>query len=291
MTAAGTVARKPRLPRWGTVVPIVLAATGILAQITYPLTEGVTRDRVTVAVVTFLAAACLTHAAVRRGVGWAVVLFLVSAGGGFASEVIGTATGYPYGCYAYAVDRLGPSIAEVPLVVPLAWTAGLYPVWCVASRLTRTVPTRIAAVTVGMVGWDLYLDPQMVADGQWEWCNAGGLPGIEHIPLTNYAGWVLVAAAMATVLALRDSRATRAASGNDAPVDDIVPLALFLWTWLGSALAHSVFLDAPELRFSAIYGLVVMGVPGVPLLYSLVSGKRRPDDVRLAAADREDRRP
>ncbi len=97
---------------------------------------------------------------------------------------------------------------------------------------------------------------------------------------------------MATVLVLVDSRSDRA----DTPRHDAVPIALFLWTWLGSALAHSVFLDAPELRYSAVYGLVVMGVLGVPLLVSLVrswrgrvSGPGR-DEARLAASDPNDRR-
>ncbi|MFD3812375.1 carotenoid biosynthesis protein [Rhodococcus sp. NPDC058639] len=275
-----------RVPTWQTAVPVVLAACAVAAQIAYPLTEGAARDRVTVAVVLLLAAASLTHAAARRGLGWAAVLFVVSAGGGFASELIGTATGYPYGCYAYAIDRIGPAVADVPLVVPLAWTAGLYPVWCVATRITRTAPGRVAAVTVGMVGWDLYLDPQMVADGQWVWCNGGGLPGIAHIPLTNYAGWVVVAAAMATVLLVFDSRSRRL-----SPRHDTVPIALFLWTWLGSALAHSVFLQASELRFSAIYGLVVMGILGVPLLRSLMSTAPDDTDRRLAATTRMARRP
>ncbi|UYP17474.1 carotenoid biosynthesis protein [Rhodococcus sp. Z13] len=277
--------RAPAPPRWATFVPIVLTGAAILAQITYPLTSGGTRDAVTVAVVTFLTAACLTHAAVHRGPGFTLVLFAVSAGGGYLSEVVGTTTGFPYGCYVYATDRLGPSVLDVPLVVPLAWTAGLYPVWCVASRLFRNGPARIAAVTVGMLGWDLYLDPQMVADGQWTWCNAGGLPGIEHIPLTNYAGWLLVAALMGTVLVLVDAR-----SGHERPVRDAVPVALFLWTWLGSALAHSVFLDAPELRYSAVYGFVVMGVLGVPLLVSLARSWRR-SGPRLAAPGTVDRRP
>ena len=282
----------PRPARWRTILPIVPAVAAVLAQIAYPLTAGDARDAATVAVVTLLTAACLVHAALNRGLTFAVVLFVSSAGIGYLSEVVGTMTGYPYGCYSYVTDRLGPAAFDVPLVVPLAWSAGLYPVWCVASRLVRNGPGRIAAVTVGMLGWDLYLDPQMVADGHWSWCNAGGLPGIEHIPLTNYAGWLLVAAIMATVLVLVDSRSDRA----DTPRHDAVPIALFLWTWLGSALAHSVFLDAPELRYSAVYGLVVMGVLGVPLLFSLVRSWRGStpgpgrDETRLAASDPNNRR-
>ena len=150
----------------------------------------------------------------------------------------------------------------------------MYPVWYVASLLAarsgisrpdgnRERVTRIALTTVGMVGWDLYLDPQMVSDGQWSWCNGGGLPGIEQIPLTNYLGWIVVATLMAVALDLLDR------TGPVQPGTDTVPLVLFVWTWLGSALAHSVFLGAPELKYSALYGSAVMSVLGIPLLLSL----------------------
>jgi len=266
---------------------VALAVAAVAAQIAYPLTHGSARDVVTVLVVALLAAACTAHATSHRGGLWAAGLFAISAGLGFASEVVGTATGYPYGCYAYATDRLGPALFDVPLVVPLAWTAGLHPVWCVATRLTRRPAPRIAAATVGMVGWDLYLDPQMVADGQWTWCHGPGLPGLAHIPLTNYAGWVVVAAVMATALTVLD-RVTRQPTGGATrwprtTRSDAVPVALFLWTWLGSALAHTVFLDAPELRWSAMYGFVVMGLLGVPLLVSLVHARRAHPNLRRLA--------
>ncbi|MGC0364483.1 putative membrane protein [Rhodococcus sp. 27YEA15] len=251
-------------------IPLFMALAAVAAQIVYPLVDGSTRDAVTVAVVGFLALASVSHAVIHRGWLWASALLVVTAGLGFASEVIGTGTGIPYGCYQYSVDRLGPSLADVPLIVPFAWTAGFYPIWCVATRIVRDLDSvqrrvaRIGLVTVGLVGWDLYLDPQMVADRQWSWCvTDAGLPGIEHIPLTNYLGWLLVGFIMATLM--------DAVSAAREPIrtPDAVPYGLFLWTWLGSALAHTVFLDAPELRYSAGYGLVVMGILGVPLLVTI----------------------
>ncbi|CAM2969830.1 carotenoid biosynthesis protein [Prescottella defluvii] len=252
-----------------------LAVAAVAAQIVYPLVHGESRDTVTVAVVALLAAASITHAGAVRGGRWAAGMVAVTAGIGLASEVVGTATGIPYGCYEYAVGRLGWAVADVPLVVPFAWTAGFYPVWCVASRLTRSRPFRVVLTTIGVVGWDLYLDPQMVADGQWRWCvTDAGLPGVEHIPLTNYAGWVVVALTMAVLVTLMDRLMDRRGPRSPSPRDDAVPTALFLWTWLGSALAHAVFLDAPELRYSAVYGAVAMGVLGVPLLARLVRTRR-----------------
>ncbi|MCX5045971.1 carotenoid biosynthesis protein [Aldersonia sp. NBC_00410] len=243
-------------------LPIVLALGAVLAQICYPLTSGSTRDLVTTAVVLLGAAAALSDAAVQRGGRFAVSLLLLTAGIGLGAEIVGVATGVPFGCYDYASDRLGPAVAGVPLVVPLAWTAGIYPVWVVATVVARTVPAQTALTAIGAVGWDLYLDPQMVHDGQWQWCStAPALPGVDGIPVTNYLGWFVVAAVMAGGIAA-------AARSARPPTSRAVPIALFLWTWLGSALAHAVFLG-PELRWSALYGLIGMGVLGVPLLVRL----------------------
>ncbi|MEK8071264.1 carotenoid biosynthesis protein [Rhodococcoides navarretei] len=252
-------------------VPVVFAVVAVGAQIVYPLVSGSTRDAVTVAVVACLALASIAHAALHRGALWAALLVVVTAGTGFASELVGTATGIPFGEYYYAQNRLGPSLFDVPVVVPLAWTAGFYPIWCAVTFVVRRLDTtharatalRIVAVAVGMVGWDLYLDPQMVTDGQWTWtAGSVGLPGVPSIPLTNYLGWLVVATLMAAVMELIDRVVGRPRSS-----DDTVPIGLFLWTWLGSALAHAVFLDGPELRFSAVYGFVVMGVVGIPLIW------------------------
>ncbi|OZC44799.1 carotenoid biosynthesis protein [Rhodococcus sp. WWJCD1] len=275
------------------IAPIVVAAAAVGCQIVYPLVSGTTRDAVTVAVVALLALASILHAVLHRGAVWATVLVLVTAGTGFASELVGTATGIPFGEYFYAQNRLGPSLFEVPVVVPLAWTAGFYPIWCAVTYVVRRLGTtqvraaglRIAAVAVGMVGWDLYLDPQMVTDGQWTWtAGAVGLPGVPSIPLTNYLGWLVVATLMAAVVESLD-RAIGGFRPSDTrlePFDDAVPIGLFLWTWLGSALAHAVFLDGPELRFSAVYGFLVMGAVGVPLVW--IGGRERRPRSRAAVS-------
>lgn len=223
----------------------ILTGAAILAQIAYPLTDGTARDAVTVAIVVLVAAACLTHAGRR-----APALLVITAGLGLAAEIIGTATGFPFGCYEYAQGRLGPALADVPLVVPLAWTAGFYQAAVVASLLCRSAPARVLVTAVGVVGWDLYIDPQMVADGQWIWC--GGV-----IPFTNYLGWFVVGLVMAVA-----AEVVCPVRRPDRPLS--VPVVLFVWTWLGSALAHLVFLDG--LERSALYGFVGMGLLGVPLL-------------------------
>ncbi|MGB3373144.1 MAG: carotenoid biosynthesis protein [Rhodococcus sp. (in: high G+C Gram-positive bacteria)] len=268
-------------------VVVALAGCAIGAQIVYPLVSGSARDLVTVAVVGFLAAAAITHAVVARGPKWAAIMFVVTAGIGLAAEMVGTATGFPFGSYYYATDRLGPGIVGVPAVVPLAWTAGFYPVWCAVTYVlkrtgaspTKTAIHRVIFTAIGMVGWDLYLDTQMVTDGQWTWTSPiTGLPGLPSIPISNYFGWFLVALLMAAILEAvteRDTAAPLRPTRRMQPTEsDTVPIVLFVWTWLGSALAHAVLLTGPELRFSAVYGFVVMGVVGVPLLWAWILERR-----------------
>ncbi|ATL66922.1 carotenoid biosynthesis protein [Nocardia terpenica] len=243
------------------VVPGVVAVLLVLAQVAYPLTVGVGRDRVTVVVVMLSAATGLAHAVVSRGVGFAVGVLVIVAGVGLVAEIVGVATGLPFGCYEYAHGGLGVEVAGVPVVVPLAWAGGLYPVWVVAGRLSVRGWLRVSLTAVGAVGWDLFLDPQMVADGRWRWCSAWpGLPGLAQIPWTNYVGWLGVALLMAVLLEVLDRGSPRRA------VTIVVPVVVFLWTWLGSTLAHAVFLGLPV---SAGYGFVGLGLLGIPLVCAI----------------------
>lgn len=243
---------------------VVVAVVSVLAQIAYPLADGQVRDALTVGVVLASATAALLHATARRGGAWTLAMLLVTTGGGVAVELLGTATGFPFGEYAYAQDRLGPSVAGVPLVIGLAWTAGAYPAWCAAGRVagSRRVRRWLLAA-VGLAAWDLTLDPQMVADGLWTWQQQGvGLPGVPEVPWTNYLGWLGVALVMSALLTLLPEPG--GPTGGDT-----LPLALFTWTWLGSALAHVAFLGLPV---SGVYGLLGTAVLGVPLLACLARG-------------------
>lgn len=244
-----------------------LGCAGVVAQICYPLTGGVVRDAVTVAAVLLLGCACIAHAAATRGAPWAAGLVLVTVGGGLLAEFVGTTTGVPFGGYTYLADgALGPELGSIPVLIGPAWTFGAYPAWCAAQALIGpgkgTITVLVAAW--GLASWDLYLDPQMVADGRWVWTEPGpALPGVPEVPLSNYAGWLLVALLLCSALQGLDR-----ALGAYRPEGDGLPVMLFCWTWLGSALASAILLDLPA---SAGYGLAGMGMVGLPLLGRLLT--------------------
>lgn len=239
--------------------PWLLAGVVVLLQVAYPLVHGRARDVLTVTTVVVFCAASVAHALASRGVRYAALLVAVAGLGGFAAEALGVHTGVPFGRYAYG-DSLGPRLLGVPVVVPLAWTMMAHPAVCVASRLARSRALRVAVAAWALAAWDLFLDPQMVAAGHWRWV-AGGvhLPGVADVPLTNFGGWLLVAATMAAVLVplAGEPRADRPA------------WALYLWTWAGSLVANLAFFGRP---WVALWGGLGMGLVAVPLL---VSARRR----------------
>lgn len=250
--------RRP-LP-WARRVVVPLAAAAVLAQVAYPLVHGPARDALTVAAVLLLFAASVGHAASARGRYAAVALVVLACGGGLAVEAVGTRTGLPFGEYRYT-GGLGPSLAGVPVVIPLAWAMMAWPAHVAAARLTGSRPTRIAVAAGGLAAWDLFLDPQMVDAGHWRWADpTPALPGVPGVPLSNYAGWVAVCVVL--MAALDRFAAVPPRRG----ASDAVPVAMYLWTYASSVLAHAAFFGLPG---SALWGGLGMGVVAVPLAHSL----------------------
>ena len=228
----------------------------------YPLIGGEPRVVLTGLTVALFFAASVVHALITRGPAWTVLLVLVTGGGGLVAEAVGLRTGLPFGSYRYG-PALGPAVLSVPIVVPLAWTMMAYPAHVIAARL---VHGRIARVLVGgwaLAAWDLFLDPQMVAAGNWRWQHpAVTLPGNPAVPLGNYLGWLVVATAMMGLLV------AGAAAVRERPASrDGAPIALYLWTYFSSVLAHGAFFHLP---WSALWGGVIMGCVAVPLARSLL---------------------
>ncbi|WP_328418903.1 carotenoid biosynthesis protein [Micromonospora sp. NBC_00389] len=271
-----------------------LLAVLVLAQICYPLTSGATRAGLTVATVVLGWLLSVGHALLSRGLRAAAALVAVATGGGFAIEAIGVATGVPFGSYDYS-GELGPKLAGVPLIIPLAWTWMAWPAWLAAVRLTggngstaggngstaggsgstadRRV-RRVALAALGLAAWDLFLDPQMVAEGYWTWRNATpALPGLPGIPVSNYLGWLLFAVLLMSALRPLAGLTAEHTDQRDHPM-----IALYLWTYFSSILAHAVFLDLPA---SALWGAAGMSVIAVPLAVTLLRARQARDNHRV----------
>jgi uncharacterized membrane protein len=236
-------------------LPWALLGILVLVQIAYPLTGGRARAGLTVATVVLGYALSVGHA-FSRGSG--ISLVATATVGGFAVEAIGVATGFPFGHYDYS-GQLGPKLLGVPLIIPLAWTWMAWPAWLAALRLSRNPTGRVLLAAAGLAAWDLFLDPQMVAEGYWTWrLPHPALPGVPGVPIGNYLGWLGFAILLMAALALAGGEKIRTPRPGDAPI-----LALWLWTYASSVLAHAVFLGLPA---SAAWGGVLMGAVVIPLV-------------------------
>jgi putative membrane protein len=247
-----------------------LALLAVLLQVGYPLVPSAHRAQVAVVIVAAFATACLAHAAISRSLSTALVVLACGGGIGLAAELIGVHTGIPFGRYQYS-SALGLRLWGTPLIVALAWTMLAWPAAVVARRLVTGSVARVLVGAWALAAADLFLDPQLVAAGGWTWSSTTPhLPGIATIPLTNFAGWLVVSLVLSAVM--------QRVVGDGA---DGCALALYLWLWIGWTVAQVFFLD---LRGSAAWGFVAMGCVAVPLVWRTISRETSSADGNLSAA-------
>ena len=145
----------------------------------------------------------LGQAFYEMGIKKAIVFIVISAVVGFAAEVLGTSTGFPFGQYYYT-DFLGPKALGVPYVVPLVWFVIAYLAFSIAQSSfidnKRRVITTAALAAFGAVSWDFLVDPMFSSYGYWVWTKQYlPLPKLSGIPLTNFVGWFVLVALMISV--------------------------------------------------------------------------------------------
>lgn len=176
----------------------------------------------------------------RRALGWVGVLIAYT----YVIELIGVATGWPYGSFEYTVD-LGPMLGGVPVAlpvffIPLVVNAYLLCLLLLGSRASNGW-LRLASVIATVVAMDVVLDPGAVSLGFWSF-GGGSFYGV---PLSNYAGWVL----SATVAVVTLDRAFAGTTLRDRlrdcefMLDDMVSFVI-LWgginLWYGNLLPVAV---------------------------------------------------
>lgn len=168
---------------------------------------------------------------------------------GFGAELLGVATGKPFGAYSYS-SKLGPRVRGVPLLAGAAWAMMARPAWVVAGRITRRRRRRVALAAGALTAWDVFLDPRMAREGYWTWPGGGRYEGV---PASNFAGW------FATGLAVFAVYSALASEGDEREA-----LALYVWTWLGETFANAALWERPRV---AAAGGVAMGAFALPALW------------------------
>jgi uncharacterized membrane protein len=256
---------------WTTRIPWIGLVATIGLQILWPLSSGDPRITLTIVTVIVFAATSVSHAWVYRGAAWALAYLGITFVFAFGLEAVGTNTGFPFGTYQYGT-MLGIRVADVPLLIPLAWAMTAYPVLLLSRRLARAISTArvvnyacvVAIGAFALTTWDLFLDPQMASQGYWVWAYPDpSLPGIDGIPAGNYAGWLLGSALLMLLLNALPSRHTTEA----------VPATLWTWTWVGGIISNAFFFSRPSV---ALVGGIAMAVVTIPYLYLLAKQRSAP---------------
>ena len=111
----------------------------------------------------------------------------------------------------------------------------------------------IVVASMAMVAWDVFLDTQMVAAGNWGWqYPEPSLLGTPGIPITNYLGWFVVSVCIMSFIWMTTRR--KPSSTKDSR---LYPLyVIYFWTWIGSMIANVTFWGRPHI---ALAGGVAMG--------------------------------
>jgi len=128
-----------------------------------------------------------------------LVFAAISIALGFAMEVVGVRTGFPFGHY-YFTDGMGPKLFLVPVLMGPAYLGMGYVSWTVAraildsaNRETALAGLRVITLPLSasfvMVAWDLSFDPALSTYGHyWIWTQGGAYLGV---PVSNFLGWYL----------------------------------------------------------------------------------------------------
>ncbi|MEY4900312.1 MAG: hypothetical protein RI895_734 [Actinomycetota bacterium] len=251
MTGVVTSKRNPKL-----ALAAVAAVVTVLANILWAIFSGSTRDVLTIVGVLAFSLASGLHAYIALGSARFVKFASIALITTIIVEIIGVKTGIPFGTYEYDPARLGPTVFQVPLLIPLAWFMMLYPSWLVVNHLVKAKIPAVLLSSLLMASWDLYLDPQMVNEGYWTWFISGA--SSQEIPISNFVGWFITAAIIFTLVSKFVGEPT-------SDVSNLVPYSLMLWIWLGSFLVNVVtippFFGDQKTAWSGFIGMGIVLLP------------------------------
>jgi putative membrane protein len=210
------------------------------------------------------------------------IFFVASVAISLTSELVGTATGWPFGNYEYTQGLGAKVLGRVPYTIPLSWfymglasyvlADAVLARWPASADAPR--PRAWASVALGawlLLVWDLVLDPAMAHESLpikfWVWYERGPFFGM---PIQNLFAWF--------VTGLAFIGASRLLWRTDLP-----RLASAVWVPLAVYVANGVFagvLSASVGLWEPIPLCIAFGLVPVALL-AWASGRQ---PVRLRAS-------
>jgi putative membrane protein len=121
---------------------------------------------------------------------------------------------------------------------------------------------------LGLMIWDLFLDPQMVDAGRWSWKLVGPhVPFEPQIPLSNSAGWLFAGMGLMGLLnrILPHDRRKKTISST-------APDLILFWTLIGGVIGNIFYFHHKDIGFfvGAIFFIYL-----IPYIFQLRFG--RPD--------------
>lgn len=240
-----------------------LFALLIAAQVGYSFVPARRLTAATRAIVALMLVTSSAEAVAARGARRGLTAVAGAGAVGFAAELVGVATGRPFGHYVYSA-KLGPRVGGVPLLAAAAWAMMARPAWVVAGLLDRRCAVRVPLAAGALTAWDVFLDPRMVREGYWSWPQGGRYEGV---PASNFGGWLATGLALFTGLA-----ALERSPGSEPDRTDDGALAVYAWTWMGETVANVAVWRRPRV---AAAGAVAMGAFALPALRCRARTPRR----------------
>ncbi len=191
----------------------------VAAQVVYSFVPERRLTAATRSIVGLMLATSSVEAVAARGARRGVAAVAGAAAVGFGAELVGVATGRPFGHYVYTA-KLGPRVGGVPLLAAAAWAMMARPAWVVAGLLDLRPAVRVPLAAGALTAWDVFLDPRMVAR---RWPEDGRYEGVPA-RTSRLAGDLS-----------RCSRGWRCSASSAAGLHraDDGALALYAWTWIG----------------------------------------------------------
>jgi len=105
---------------------------------------------------------------------------------GLAVEMVGVASGFPFGSYTYGTP-LGLSFHDVPLVIGLSWLTVVLGGISLAQRLAAGRIASSLIVGAFALATDIVLEPAADVLGYWKWEDFA-------VPIENYISWFIISA-------------------------------------------------------------------------------------------------